>query len=151
MAATKFDEIIDFAIEREREAIDFYEKLMQNTQFAAQKKLLKDFSNMEKGHIEILKQLKKKSIAEISKIKEIQDLALCDYLVSVEPYQNMTFQDILIIAMKKEESAVKLYTYLASAMPDENSKILFSRIANEEKGHKNQFEILYDDKILIEN
>lgn len=85
------------------------------------------------------------------RIKETQDLHIADYIVDVEPYENMDYQDILIVAMKKEEKARQLYTDMAKEMSGTEAEQLFVKLATEEAGHKHKFEELYDEYVLKEN
>ena len=59
----------------------------------------------------------------------------------------MTYIDALIVAMKKEKAAFKLYIDLAAATQDEKIKIVFLELAQEEAKHKLRFEIEYDDSM----
>ena len=142
--------IINFAIEREREAVAFYQELQLKASFEAQKMMLKEFEDMEKGHIVILENIKTKDFEKI-KEKKFQDLHISDYVIEVELSENMTYQDIIILAMKKEEAAKKLYTDLAKQFSESESGKLFERLATEEAEHKLKFEKIYDDEILKEN
>jgi ferritin-like protein len=90
---------------------------------------------------------KKLALAE----KKIVDLKIGDYLVDVEPSDHMDYQQALIVAMKKEKKAFKMYTDLSSAADDENIKDLFAALAQEEAKHKLRFEIEYDDFVMTEN
>ena len=144
------EKIINFAIEQEEKAVSFYNELQRLTKFSEKKSLLKDLENMEKGHIEILKNLKDESIGNIE-VKEIQDLHISDYLVPTEPSENMDYQDIIVIAIKKEEKAYNLYNDLAKKTQNENAKKLFLKLASEEAKHKNIFEQIYDEEILSDN
>jgi len=148
MTKEKFNEVIDFAINGEKEAIKFYQDLQEKVKFQAQIEMLKEFEDMEKGHVVILENIRNKGFKEIE-IKEVTDLHIGDYIVGVEPSENMNYQDILIIAMKKEEKANKLYTEMANNFP--GTERLFRRLAAEEAEHKLKFEKLYDDEILKEN
>lgn len=150
MTKEKFNEAIDFAIDGEKEAVEFYQKLQQKTKFQARKEMLKDLENMEKGHIVILDNIRSKGFQEIT-VKQVTNLNISEYIVDVKPYGNMTYQDILIIAMKKEEQAQKLYINLAGNFPCTELETLFLKLASEEAGHKLQFETLYDEHILKEN
>ena len=150
MTKEKFNEAIDFAVDGEKEAVEFYQELQQKTKFQARKEMLKDLENMEKGHIVILENIRSKGIQNVT-IKEVTNLNISEYIVNVKPYDDMTYQDILIIAMKKEEQAQKLYTNLAGNFPGTELEKLFLKLASEEAGHKLQFETLYDEHILKEN
>jgi rubrerythrin len=150
MDKSKFQEIIDFAIEREQEAVEFYQDLQKKVKFQAQQEMLKELEEMEKGHIRILT-----NIVQEGKINErerqVEDLHISDYIVPVEPSANMSYQEILIVAMKREEASKLLYTNMASTIQDEDLRKIFRRLASEEAGHKLKFEKLYDDEVLKEN
>ena len=150
MTKEKFNEAIDFAIDGEKEAVEFYQELQLKTKFLARKEMLKDLENMEKGHIVILENIRSKGFHEIT-LKQVTNLNISEYIVEVKPYDDMTYQDILIIAMKKEEQAMKLYTELAANFPGTELETLFLKLAGEEAGHKLHFETLYDEEILREN
>ncbi len=150
MTKEKFNEVINFAIAGEKEAVTFYRNLQKKSKFEAQKEMLKEFEDMEKGHIIILENIRNKGFVNIEE-KKVQDLHISDYIVEVEPSENMSYQDIIILAMKKEEAAKKLYSNLAKQFSDSETVQLFERLAAEEAGHKLIFEKLYDDEILKEN
>ena len=57
----------------------------------------------------------------------------------------MAYNEILMLAMKREEKALKLYNdFLAQADSDE-SKTLFKILCQEEAKHKLALETMYDD------
>jgi rubrerythrin len=150
MNQEKFNEIIDFAIEREQEAVEFYQELQNLVSFESRKELMHELELMEKGHIKILENISKNFTKETS-IPQVEDLKIADYMVEVKPTAEMSYQDILIIAMKKEEMAQKLYKKLADQSDNDEIKNLFLRLASEEAKHKLRFEKIYDDDILKEN
>ncbi len=150
MTKEKFNEVINFAIAGEKEAIKFYQELQEKVKFQAQIEMLKEFEDMEKGHVIILENIRNKGFEKIE-IKEVTDLHISDYIIDVGPSEDMNYQDILIIAMKKEEKANKLYTEMANNFPGTELEQLFRRLAAEEAEHKLKFEKLYDDEILKEN
>jgi rubrerythrin len=63
----------------------------------------------------------------------------------------MSYQEALIVAMKKEKSAFKLYSDLAKIAPTGDMKDLFNGLAMEESKHKLRFEIEYDEYVLKDN
>jgi rubrerythrin len=149
MYKTNFEEIINFAIEREKETVEFYQNLQTKVRFKNQKNMLKDLEKMEEGHIKILKNLRQKKLKDL-KLKKVLDLKISNYLVEKEPTEDMDFQDILIVAMKREEASTNLYKDLSTKV-DAETKKLFLKLAQEEAGHKLQFETLYDEHVLREN
>lgn len=147
--------IIDFAIQREREAVDFYRRLQGNTRFSDKKRMLRNLENMEQGHIKALERLQRRDEggvpgagAETWAEDQAEDLHLSDYLVPPPEKSELSYGDILVMAMKKEETAQRLYTELAGRQQDEDLRDLFLRLASEEAGHKRLFEEMYDRDIL---
>ena len=150
MTKDKFNEVINFAISGEKETIQFYHELQDKVKFQAQIEMLKEFENMENGHVAILENIRNKGFEKIE-IKEVTDLHISDYIIDIVPTEDMNYQDILIIAMKKEEKANKLYIEMANNFPGTELEQLFRRLAVEEAEHKLKFEKLYDDEVLREN
>jgi rubrerythrin len=83
--------------------------------------------------------------------EKVLDLKIGDYLVDAEMNPEMDYQQALMVAMKKEKAAFRMYTALAGAADDKNARTLLQSLAQEEAKHKLRFEIEYDDEILKEN
>lgn len=81
----------------------------------------------------------------------ILDMKVADYVILQAVSENMSYQDALILAMKREKSAYRLYMKLASKTDNVQLKAIFIGLAQEEAKHKMAFEIEYDDVILREN
>lgn len=144
------DEILDFAIEKEQEASDFYTDLAGRVDRPSMKTVFEGFAREEQGHkrkLETVKSGKRLLSAE----KKIRDLKIGDHLVEIEVKENLTYQEALIIAMKAEKNAYILYSDLASATDDAELQELLLGLAQEEAKHKLRFEVEYDDQILTEN
>ncbi|MEN8154590.1 MAG: ferritin family protein [Acidobacteriota bacterium] len=150
MSLEKFDEIIKFAIERENEAAEFYRYMQDIVKFKSQKDLLKEYERMEESHARALETIKESKISEME-IGHVENLMISDYVVDKKPSPEMTYQDIIIIAMKREEAAHRLYTNLAKEVGEPRIKKLFEKLAEEELKHKLHFEKIYDDEFFEEN
>lgn len=145
------NEILDFAIKKEEEAHDFYMGLAEKVKTPNMKQVFKDFALQEKGHKEKLLQVKTGQIGLPSDTK-IKDLKIGDHLEDVgEVGPNLDYQTALIIAMKAEKNAFRLYSDLVAAVTDPNLKAILVGLANEEAIHKLRFEVEYDDRFLTEN
>ncbi len=83
--------------------------------------------------------------------KEVLDLKVSDYLVEVDASDNMSYQDALIIAMKRERAALKFYRDMAEKVTDANLKQIFAGLAKEEAKHKLFFETEYEEHVLMHN
>ena len=141
--------IIDFAIEKEREAAELYEKISKNEEdLSGSKKMFAEFAIEEQKHEKILQEFKTegipKSLQEY-KLKWITDIKRSDYLVDLDYEEGMPYNEMLLLAMKREEKALKLYNeFLEQADTDEGKK-LFKILCQEEAKHKLALETIYDD------
>lgn len=146
------EEALDFAIEQEIGARQFYLDLAAKARIPEMKKVFEDFAAEEKGHQGKLEGLKSQgSISSEASAAKVQDLGLADYMVDVEPQPNMDYQDALVLAMKKEKAAYRLYLDLASISLSKDMADTFLFLAQEEAKHKLRFEIEYDDIVLLED
>ena len=141
--------ILDFAIKREEEAHQFYTELATKVSSKHLSAVLLDFAREELGHKAKLLGIKN-GLITISSPKPVQDLKIADFLVDVVATEEMDFQQVLIIAMKREKAAYKLYMDLANAVADNEVRQTLLILANEEAKHKLRFEIEYDE-LMIEN
>jgi len=145
------DKILDFAIQKEEEAAQFYKDLAAKMARPAMKEVFIGFSQEEMGHKAKLMAVKDGHKLTISE-KKITDLKIGDHLVEPEPIKGqLTYQDALIIAMKAEKAAYTLYTSLAEATDNAELKKFFQMLAQEEAKHKLRFEVEYDEVVLSEN
>lgn len=151
MSLEKFKEIIDFAIEREIEAADFYHDMQVKVKNDASITMLQELEQMELGHVNILRSFDYKDTAEGYQAPFILNMKISDYMVVPNKGDNITYQDIFVMAMKREEAANKLYLTLAGQTDNLFVKDIFTRLASEEMRHKNMLETMYDDEILKEN
>lgn len=143
------DEILDFAIGEEDAAVLFYTELAEKAVHDAMKKDFLLFANEEKKHKAKLLAVKEGKAILLSNEK-ILDLKISDYVVEVSSRNTLSYEDALVIAMKKEKAAYKLYTKLSEMVDSEEAKNIFKALAQEEAKHKLHFEIAYDD-LLTEN
>ena len=145
-------DILDFAIEQEIGANRFYLDLAKQSVIPAMQEVFESFAREEAGHQAKLEALKRKGgLAEHTEPEEVQELGIADYVVDVEPTADMDYKDALILAMKKEKAAYRLYLDLASVAQSKEITDMFIWLAQEEAKHKLRFEIEYDDIVLKED
>ena len=144
------DDILDFAINAEQEAVDFYNQLAENAKTEDMRFVFQDFAQEEISHKARLIKIKEEGAYEIEN-KDIADLKIADYTVNVKPTPDISYQDALVLAMNKEKAAFKLYSALARRATNEAMRDLFISLAQEESKHKLRFEIEYDEYVLREN
>jgi len=143
-------EVLDFAIRNEEAAAEFYTDLAGKMDSGAMRDLFEDFAREEELHKTKLLRVKQSGSMEPA-TKQILDLKIGDYLVDIEPGPDMDYQRALILAMKQEKAAFKLYTDLAATTADPDLRGLLLALAQEEAKHKLSFEVEYDEHILIED
>lgn len=145
------DDILDFAINEEQKASDLYTSLAARSRNRMIQEVFIQFSREELGHKKKLQSIKRKDYVVLSGEK-VMDMKIGDYLVDVnKSREDLTYQESLIIAMKEEKAAFRLYLDLANRTEDARLKKTFMMLAQEEAKHKLRFEIEYDDYILKEN
>lgn len=146
MAFNSFEEIIEYAIEKEKEAAAFYADAATQESFSGVKDMLLEMSEEEKKHQTMLESIgKKQEVVEKYKLKWIPDLKRSDYLVDIEYDKGMPYADLLRLAMKREEKALKMYNDLQAKAEDEEHIKVFKILCQEEAKHKLKLESLYDD------
>ena len=144
------DEILDYAIDQEQQAADFYTSLAGRAEKAGMKEVLLEFAEEEKRHKERLLAVKTGE-HELTPEQEVLDLKISDYLVEVDESDEISYQDALIIAMKRERAAYELYSDMAEKVPESQLKEVLAGLAMEEAKHKLFFESEYDDRVLVDN
>jgi len=144
-----FDDVLNYAIDREIEANQFYKDLAKKMKNQAMREVFEAFAREELGHkarLEAMKHSKK-----IQSAKNVTDLQIADYVIDIKPTPDMTYQEALILAMKKEKISFRLYLDLANEVESEDQKAIFLSMTQEEAKHKLRFEIEYDDVVLKQN
>ena len=145
-----FDEIIRFAIDGEQEAVDAYTTASETVTRTNVKKMLLGMARQEQMHKKKLESIDRERVADTA-IVNVPDLRIADFMDDVTITADMDYQDILAVAMKREEKAHNLYTTLASNTEDAELRKVFELLAQEEAGHKLALEKEYDEHVLTEN
>ncbi len=139
-----FEEIMEYAINKEIDAEKFYEEASEKAKTSGTKELFKGFALEERGHQKMLKNFSKENLDHY-KDKKIPDLKRSDYTVEMVYTPDMPYEDILRIAAKREEKAFKFYNDFGEMAEDESHKKLFKVLAQEESKHKLKMETLLDE------
>jgi rubrerythrin len=114
------------------------------------RKTFEQFAREEMGHKAKILNIKEQGILSFSKA-DVADLKIADYIVRAESETEVTYEQALVLAMKREKAAFKLYLKMSEKAPTVDIKSLFLALAQEESRHKLRFEIEYDDYFLKEN
>lgn len=143
-----FKTIINYAIEKEVEASVFYEATSDLAESPNIKKIFKEMASVELKHKQALENITEESIDKYD-FRNVPDLKIGDYMVDEDFRPNMNYQEVLILAIKREEKAHQLYSDLAENINDSEVKKLFQLLAQEEAKHKLSLETEYDENILV--
>ncbi len=140
-----FAQVIDFAVAREEESHAFYTDLASKTDDPFLKPLFTDFAREELKHRQMLLELDAsrwdKMLEKI--LSRQKDLGIARNMEKVAPDPQMPFGDALILAMKREDKACELYSFLAQICEDDDLSILFLGLAREEEQHRTKIEKTY--------
>ena len=149
MEFESLEAIVDFAIGKEREAAEFYQKISDDEEdFAGSKKMFAEFAAEEKKHEAILQKFKTEGISKSLQdyqLKWITDIKRSNYMVDMTYEKGMPYNEILLLAMKREEKALTLYNEFLEQADTDDGKKLFKVLCQEEAKHKLALETMYDD------
>jgi len=144
------DEILVFAIEQEQKAVEFYTSLAKEAHSGEIKKVFLEFAGEEIKHKQRLTRIREEGVFTMPK-QQVADLKIGDYIVDVKASGKLSYEETLVLAMKREKAAFKLYSNLAERAPNDELKEIFETLAMEESRHKLRFELEYDEYVLREN
>ncbi len=147
MSFKSFEEIVHFAMDKEKEAVEFYSGLAKDALFSGAKDTLQGFAAEEQKHYDMLANLGSAGTALADyKFEWIPDIKRSNYLVEVdEDPKDMGYVELLRLAMKREEKALKLYNELLERAEKDDLKKVFKMLCQEEAKHKLTLETMYDD------
>ncbi|HOI93091.1 MAG TPA: ferritin family protein [Syntrophobacter fumaroxidans] len=147
VSCSSMDDVINFAISREEAAMDFYQKCADRARNPGIKKFFQEMVQEEERHRALLKDLNPMDLGSLT-LDKVEDLRISDYLVEVKFTEQVTYQEALTLAMKKEEKAHAFYEAWKHKCMHEKTAKLFEMLAVEELKHKRKIETLYDEEIL---
>lgn len=146
MEFVSLQEIVDYAIEKEQEAMDFYQDLASKVKHEAVAVELKNMALMEQGHRDRLKRMDVSAGVQGGAAPK-ENLKIAEYLVDVQPGASMSYREVVQLAMKRELAAMRLYTDLGKIVASGTARQLFEQLAAEESAHKLYFEKIWDDEV----
>ena len=117
------NELLKFAIHEEEVAAMFYKTLAGKMDTPWMAEVFEQFSREEEGHKAKLEKIQSGELPPPPNDK-VLDLKIGDYLVTAELNADMDYQQALIVAMKKEKAAFRMYTDLASVADNEDVRVI---------------------------
>ena len=148
MEFENLEAILDFAIEKEVEAAEFYTDISRKEAFSGASQMFEEFAREERKHQQLLADFKARGLSasvEGYKFKWISDIKRSNYVVDLAYHRAMGYNEILMLAMKREEKALQLYNDFLGRADSADSRSLFKVLCQEEAKHKLALETMYDD------
>jgi rubrerythrin len=148
MRLDSLDEILRFAIRKEADAAAFY-RMAADRSNPGVKKAFEELAQEEEGHKKRLEGFDLKKIDQVE-LKDTRGLGMGEMLEDVLYSSDMSYSDLLRMAIKNEEKSQHLYTSTAQIVIEPILKKLLLILAQEESTHKERLERIYDKEILQE-
>jgi len=139
-----YEEILEFAIDREIDANQFYLALAERVDSTEMRKVFEDLAQEELEHKAKL-ELELMKIGKTVKIRQSPATPQRTYIVSDnQSLLDMDYKDMLMLGMEKEEAAFRIYVNLVPNAYDSESREVLLSLAQEEVRHKLRFQIELD-------
>jgi rubrerythrin len=148
MKLNSLDEILRFAIRKEADAASFY-RMAADRSNPGVKKSFEELAKEEDGHKRKLEGFDLKKIDEME-LKETKGMGLSEMMEDVPFSSDMSYADLLRMAIKNEEKSQQLYTSMAQMVEEAALKKFLLALAQEESTHKEKLEKIYDKEVLQE-
>lgn len=147
LSCSSVGDVVGFAIQKEENAMDFYRKCSDRATNPGLREFFREMVQEEQRHRDMLRGLDALDLDGI-KLQKVEDLQISDYMIDVQFSEDLTYQDALTVAMKREEKAHAFYAGWREKCMSEKAAKLFAILENEEAEHKRKLENLYDEDIL---
>ena len=149
MDAQDYRSIIESAITNEVEAYSFYQRISETVQDTNLKGLFKELADEETGHRKLLQGFLTREPTALH-FDAKKNYKLGEMLETPPLTADLKPVDGLAIAIKKELSAMQMYTQFANLTTDDEEKKMFLELAKMEAGHKARLEDLYTNMAFPE-
>ena len=151
--ASSVEVVIKRAIVLEEEAAAMYSAAAAAVKALPVRERLLEMAEQERGHKAKLEDVLAGNVRwaiRRSQAEPIQDLRLSDHLEAKELDANADYQDVLLMAARREKTAYDFYKAMAELVDDKLVRDVFEMLANEELRHKNLVEKTYEEIVYQE-
>ncbi len=147
ISCSSMKDVVEFAVNREEQARDFYLKCMDQAKNKGIKEFFKEMADEEEKHRQLLMQQDLSGEKNFESSRS-EDLKLSDFTVDVKFSPDINYQQALAMAMKKEQKAHAFYKAWKERCSSRETSRVFGFLADEEMKHKRRIEEMYDSDIL---
>ena len=145
---TKFtvNRILEIAIQKEIESQHLYSELSQKVNNDTAKDTLRQLSQQEQRHQNVLEQYRQGKLkGGMLSGEQVIDYKITEHFDQPEISPNMQLKDIFLLAANREMHSHDLYHALAGLHPEGDTKRLLEELASQELEHKQKMEFLYTE------
>jgi len=143
------DEVLKFAIGKEKKSNKLYLMFQKKVNDPAAKKLLGELANQEEGHRKLLEEaLKTHKTHSIGGKCEVADMKLTDYMVERELKPDSDPQDVMMFAMQMEKLSYDFYRELLKNYKGTKLAVAFEKLTDEERCHLEPLEKEYEEHFM---
>jgi len=147
IASMDMDAILEMCIDQEQQAIDLYAMARDQAKDEASRQKFQELVDMETAHKVALTNFEIEAYIDLPPA----DLKVTDYLMEPELKDNLSTQEIIILAAKREDKTARMYQDLADHFAsDKTLNTFFQMMADEELRHKHDLETEYENEFLQE-
>jgi rubrerythrin len=137
-------EILEFAITKEQAARTLYLQLAERLTDPMVRKLFTDLAAEEVDHRQQLELELMKLGRVVPESNQFKGVRVTECVISEEIPPEMGFAEALVLAMRKEKAAFRLYVEMVSAAADLECRDVLLDLAEEEVRHMLRFEQAYN-------
>ena len=146
MNMTNLDEIMRFAIRKEADAAALY-RMAADHAHPGMRDTFEALAKEEEGHKKKLETFDWEKLDQ-AVVQDRKGLGIAEGLEDVSFSSDMSYAELLRMAIKTEEKSFKLYHGMAQMTQDPTLKKFLLLLAQEESTHKERIEKIYDKDIL---
>lgn len=142
--------ILEMAMRKEDYSVKLYQALFEFVHRDDSKTLLKHLIADERKHFSLLREaMVTGNYDKVGVPLEAESLEMTDYLLKEDLRRSATPQEIVKMAIRREEESEEFYLSRVPLVQAGNLRDLYQRLAREETNHREKLLKGYDDLILM--
>ena len=153
MATKEVKEIVERAIKFEEDSYKLYTSTSRRVKDPGAREGLAELAGEEKKHKTKLEGMLRGNLEwadSVDRRAKVKDLSIGGPLEAKPITEKSSLQDVLALAIKREEATGAFYAQMASLVEPGPAKALFEMLAKEETKHKRYVESIYEEDVYKE-
>ena len=137
-------QVLQTAITREMQAVQFYMDLALRAEDPARKSLFHQLAEEELKHKSRLELEMLKEGLVVKRLGQLDDVGEAEYTADLALGPDAEYRDVVSMGVRKERRAFRFYTQLAGIVGEKSTRDVLLELAEEEARHLVQFEAEYN-------